>query len=496
MWRSLQKTGGITVEEQEFYIGVTGCPVGIAHTYVAAKALAKAAEHANVTIKVETNGSIGTENSPTTEEIQKAKAIIIASDKQVDLERFHGKKVLFTGTKEAIKHADSLIAEVRRGDIPVYSGENITSNTNATKEISPPSKGEHWGETAYRALMNGVSHMIPFVILGGLLIALSLSLGGKPSEAGLVIPEGSFWNSILNMGVVGFRLMIPILAGYIAYAIGDRPALVAGMVGGWIANDGSFYNSTSGAGFLGAIVAGFFAGYVVKLLKKVPWNKYIQPLVPIMIIPIISTVAVGSLFILVIGSPISSMMSMLDNFLVSLSTGNIVILGIIFGLMQGFDMGGPIAKVPFLFSVGLLTQNQPQFMGALACAIPVAPIGMGIATFLHRKIFTIEERENGIASFAMGLVGISEGAIPFAVANPLAIIPATMLGSAVASTLAFLLNVNDQVAHGGPIVALIGAMNKPFLAVLIMLTGSLVTAIAAIFMKSLFIKKSMTRVNT
>lgn len=337
--------------------------------------------------------------------------------------------------------------------------------------------------------MNGVSHMIPFVILGGLLIALSLALGGKPTENGLVIPEGSFWNSILNIGAVGFKFMLPILAGYIAYSLGDRPAMVAGMVGGWIANDGSFYGSTSGSGFLGAIIAGFLAGYIVKGMKKIPWHKYIQPLVPIMIIPIVSTLLVGTLFILVIGAPISSVMNALDHFLVSLSTGNIIILGIIFGLMQGFDMGGPVAKVPFLFSVGLLTQNQPQFMGALACAIPVAPIGMGIATFLSRKIFTKEERENGIASFAMGLVGISEGAIPFAVANPLAIIPATMLGSAVASTLGFLLHINNQVAHGGPIVAVIGAMNKPLLALLIMLIGALITAFAAIFMKNLFLKK-------
>ena len=482
--------------DQEFFIGVTGCPVGVAHTYVAAKALAKAAQQAGVAIKVETNGSIGTENSPTAEEIAAAKVIIIASDKQVEIERFRGKKVIFAGTKEAIKQADKLIAQAISGDVAVYEGGNIAlGEQNAAqstqKSTSANSPEGSIGATIYRALMNGVSHMIPFVILGGLLIALSLALGGKPSESGLVIPKGSFWNSILEIGVVGFKLMLPILAGYIAYALGDRPAMVAGMVGGWIANDGSFYGSASGSGFLGAIIAGFLAGYIVKGMKKIPWHKYIQPLVPIMIIPIVSTLLVGTLFILVIGAPISSIMNALDHFLVSLSTGNIIILGIIFGLMQGFDMGGPVAKVPFLFSVGLLTQNQPQFMGALACAIPVAPIGMGIATFISRKIFTQEERENGIASFAMGLVGISEGAIPFAVANPLAIIPATMLGSAVASTLGFLLHINNQVAHGGPIVAAIGAINKPLLALLIMLIGALVTAFTAIFMKNLFLKKHM-----
>lgn len=482
--------------DQEFFIGVTGCPVGVAHTYVAAKALAKAAQQADVTIKVETNGSIGTENSPTAEEIAAAKVIIIASDKQVEIERFRGKKVIFTGTKEAIKQADKLIARAISGDVPVYEGGDIAlgkqNAVQSTQKSTSANSESSIGATIYRALMNGVSHMIPFVILGGLLIALSLALGGKPSESGLVIPEGSFWNSILEIGVVGFKLMLPILAGYIAYALGDRPAMVAGMAGGWIANDGSFYDSASGSGFLGAIIAGFLAGYIVKGMKKIPWHKYIQPLVPIMIIPIVSTLLVGTLFILVIGAPISSIMNALNHFLVSLSTGNIVILGIIFGLMQGFDMGGPVAKVPFLFSVGLLTQNQPHFMGALACAIPVAPIGMGIATFISRKIFTQEERENGIASFAMGLVGISEGAIPFAVANPLAIIPATMLGSAVASTLGFLLHINNQVAHGGPIVAVIGAINKPLLALLIMLTGSLVTAFTAIFMKNLFLKKHMT----
>ncbi len=470
-------------------IGVTGCPVGVAHTYAAAKALQKAANKRDIEMIVETNGSIGVENSPTDDDIARATAVIIASDKQVEVDRFTGKPVLFVGTKDAIRHADDLITQLLSGEVPIYKTSNVEKET---KTAAHSKTGAGVGSTVYKAVMNGVSHMVPFVILGGLLIAVALALGGKPTPQGLQIPPESFWQNILNIGVVGFKLMIPILAGYIAYSIADRPALVAGMVGGWIASDGSFYNSTVGAGFLGALVAGLMAGYIVLALKRLPWNKYIKPLVPIMIIPIISTLLVGLSFIFIIGAPISSMMAGLNQFLVNLSAGNLVMVGIALGLMQGFDLGGPVAKVAFLFCVGLLADGQPQFMGALACSIPVAPMGMGLASFWRPHIFGADAKENGIASFAMSLVGISEGAIPFAVSHPLMVLPATMLGSAVASTLGFLWGIENSVAHGGPVVALLGAMNKPLLALFAMFIGAIITAVA-VHMLSFIMQKKNTK---
>lgn len=263
----------------KFLLGVTGCPVGVAHTYLATESLVKTANEIGVFIKVETNGSIGVENSPTSEEIRKADAIIVACDKQVNLERFKGKKVIFAGVKEAIDNPEKLINKAISGNVPVYkgSGKQDYLDDNSSKE----------GLGLYKYLMNGVSYMIPFVVVGGLLIAISLALGGKPTPDGLQIPEGSMWNKILDVGTVGFSLMIPILAGFIAYAIGDRAALAPGMIGGWIANDGSFYGAEAGTGFIGAIIAGFAVGYIVKWIKTWKFPKAIQPLVPIMIIPVL-----------------------------------------------------------------------------------------------------------------------------------------------------------------------------------------------------------------
>lgn len=464
-------------KDRRYLIGVTGCPVGVAHTYLAAKALKKCAHEMGVEIKVETNGSVGVEDSPTKAEIKKAIGIIVACDKQVELDRFDGKRVVFSGVKAAIDNPKALVNKALEESAPIYSSTNKDSGTF---------KGQGNEKSGlYKYLMNGVSYMIPFVVIGGLLIALSLAIGGKPTPAGLQIPEGSFWNQILNVGVVGFKLMIPILAGYIAYAIGDRPAIAPGMIGGWIANDGSFYGASAGTGFIGAIIAGFAVGYLVKWIKRWKFPKSLQPLVPIMIIPIIGSLSIAALFIFVIGAPIASLMDGLVNMLQSLSSGSLIVIGLVIGLMQGFDMGGPFGKVAFMFSVGLIATGQTQFMGAQACAIPVAPLGMALATFVGKKmkIFTEEETANGKAAFAMGLVGISEGAIPFAASDPLVIIPANMIGSAVACILGFMFGITNNVAHGGPIVALLGAINKPIMALLAMIVGSIVTAAITIIAK-------------
>ncbi|WP_395548696.1 MULTISPECIES: fructose-specific PTS transporter subunit EIIC [unclassified Lacrimispora] len=477
-------------ETGRFLIGVTGCTVGVAHTYLAAKALAKAAEEMGVSIKVETNGSIGTENVPTRDEIERAEGIIIASDKETDMERFRGKQVITTTVKEGIDHPAELIRRVLDGKTPIFGGSSTERVQAASRKEEEPAGG-FGGKMLYKALMNGVSFMIPFVVIGGLLIAVALALGGKPTPQGLVIPEDSFWNQISAVGSAGFTLMIPILAGYIAFAIGDRAALAPGMIGGWIANNGSFYGASAGTGFIGAIVAGFLTGYFVRWMKKFRWPEMIRPLVPIMIIPIIGSLFIAFVFIFIIGAPIASLMTALYSMLESMSAGSMILLGITIGLMQGFDMGGPFGKVAFMFSVGLIAEGQPQFMGAQAMAIPVAPLGMALATFLDRKhqLFLPEETANGKAALAMGLVGISEGAIPFAAGDPLAVIPANMIGSVVACTMGFLFGITDSVAHGGPIVLILGAVNKPFMGLICMAAGTVVTAIVCLTLKRLRLKQ-------
>ncbi|EQB9042210.1 fructose-specific PTS transporter subunit EIIC [Vibrio cholerae] len=465
-------------ESKGLIIGVTGCPAGIAHTYLAAEALEKGAAALGFEIKVETNGSIGVKNSPSAEEIERAEAIVVACDKQVDMARFASKRLIKTNVKAPIRDAQKLINEALRA--PTYQAETVKTQSVANKASQARSD-------LYRFLMNGVSHMIPFVVTGGLLIALALAVGGEPTEAGMAIPAGSMWNQILEVGVVAFTLMIPILAGYIAYAIADRPALAPGLIGGWIANNGSFYGADAGTGFIGAIIAGLLVGYFVKWITSINYHKFIQPLVPIMIAPITASLFIAGLFIFVIGAPIASLMDGLTALLTSMSSGNVILLGIVLGGMAGFDMGGPFNKVAFLFSVGMIASGQTQFMGAMACAIPVAPLGMALATAMGRKLelFESSELEAGKAAGAMGLVGISEGAIPFAAQDPMSVIPANVLGSMVAAVMAFSFGITNSVAHGGPVVALLGAMNYPLLALLCMAAGAGVTAITCVTLKKI-----------
>ncbi|AMG04798.1 fructose-specific PTS transporter subunit EIIC [Vibrio mimicus] len=473
-----ERTTTTAEKSKGLIIGVTGCPAGIAHTYLAAEALEKGAAALGYQIKVETNGSIGVKNSPSAEEIEQAEAIVVACDKQVDLTRFAGKRLIKTNVKAPIRDAQKLINEALNA--PSYQADNTSTPSVANTASQARSD-------LYRFLMNGVSHMIPFVVTGGLLIALALAVGGEPTEAGMAIPPGSMWNQILEVGVIAFTLMIPILAGYIAYAIADRPALAPGLIGGWIANNGSFYGAEAGTGFIGAIVAGLLVGYFVKWITSINYHKFIQPLVPIMIAPITGSLFIAGLFIFVIGAPIASLMDGLTALLTSMSTGNVILLGIVLGGMAGFDMGGPFNKVAFLFSVGMIASGQTQFMGAMACAIPVAPLGMALATAMGRKfdLFEPSEIEAGKAAGAMGLVGISEGAIPFAAQDPMSVIPANVLGSMVAAVMAFSFGITNSVAHGGPVVALLGAMNYPLLALICMAAGAVVTAITCVTLKKL-----------
>ncbi|MEU5299087.1 fructose-specific PTS transporter subunit EIIC [Streptomyces umbrinus] len=475
----LPPTGGGSGERQRLkLLAVTACPTGIAHTYMAAEKLSQAAERLDVDIKVETQGSIGAENVLTDNDVRTADGVIIAADKDVDLSRFAGKRVVTVGVAEGIHHPERLIEQVRTA--PVHGGGGGGTSTSSSTN-SGGSGGGKERSVGYKALMNGVSYMIPFVVVGGLLIAISLSLGGHTDPSGgLVIPKDSFWMDVNNIGVIGFQLMVPILSGYIAYAIGDRPALVPGMVGGWIANTGSLYDSEAGAGFIGAIVTGFLAGYLVLWIKKVEVPKFVRPIMPIIVIPIVATTALGLFFIYVIGEPISWVFEHLTDWLGGMTGTSAVLLGAILGLMIAFDMGGPVNKTAFLFGAGLIATGNQEVMGMCAAAIPVMPLGQGLATLIRNRLYTEQERETGLASLFMGLFGISEGAIPFAAARPAQVIPANMLGGAVAGALAGLAGVEDAVPHGGPIVAVLGAVSGVPMFFVAVVIGTVVTALTTV----------------
>ncbi|ROQ97709.1 PTS system fructose-specific IIC component [Streptomyces sp. 2132.2] len=458
-------------------VAVTACPTGIAHTYMAAEKLQQAAARLGVDMKVETQGSIGAENVLDDNDVREADGVIIAADKEVDRERFAGKRVLSTGVADGIHRPEELIERVRSA--PVQTGATAGAATAGAAGGSGGGRGGGGKERslAYKALMNGVSYMIPFVVVGGLLIAVSLALGGHATAEGYVIPEGTFWAHVNAIGGIGFQLMIPILSGYIAYAIGDRPALVPGMIGGFIANTGALYDSKAGAGFIGAIVTGFLAGYLVLWIKKVNVPKVVQPIMPIIVIPIVATTALGLFFIYVIGKPISWVFENLTSWLSGMTGSSAVLLGAILGLMIAFDMGGPVNKTAFLFGTGLIASGNHAVMGMCAAAIPVMPLGQGLATLLRRKLYSDQERETGMAALFMGMFGISEGAIPFAAARPAVVIPANMLGGAVAGAIAGVAGVGDHVPHGGPVVAALGAISGWAWFLIAIAAGTVVTAL-------------------
>ncbi|WP_437114896.1 fructose-specific PTS transporter subunit EIIC [Streptomyces longispororuber] len=487
--------GGQQPRKRPMLLAVTACPTGIAHTYMAAEKLQQAAERLGVDIKVETQGSIGAENVLSDNDVRAADGVIIAADKDVDRSRFAGKRVLSVGVAEGISRPEHLIEQVRSA--PVQGTGEQGTQTAADRGDggggAPGAAGGSGGRersAVYKALMNGVSYMIPFVVVGGLLIAISLSLGGHTDpQGGLVIPDGSFWMHVNQIGVIGFTLMVPILSGYIAYAIGDRPALVPGMIGGWIANTGELYDSEAGAGFIGAIVTGFLAGYLVRGIKQVKVPKFVQPIMPIIVIPILATSALGLFFIYVVGKPISWVFEHLTDWLGGMTGTSAILLGAILGLMIAFDMGGPVNKTAFLFGAGLIATGNQTVMGMCAAAIPVMPLGQGLATLVRKRLYTDQERETGLAALFMGLFGISEGAIPFAAARPAQVIPANMLGGAVAGAVAGLASVEDAVPHGGPIVAVLGAVGGVPMFFVAVAAGTVVTALATVSLVDLSERK-------
>ncbi|WP_232699234.1 PTS fructose transporter subunit IIABC [Brevibacillus daliensis] len=449
-------------------LAITSCPNGIAHTYMAAENLQKAADKLGVQMKVETQGGVGVENELTEKEIREADGIIISADKTVNKDRFIGKKLLVVGVQDGIRKPEQLIQKVISGDVPVYQSESKSGESNYQEKKQNP---------IYRHLMNGVSYMVPFIVVGGLLIAIALTLGGEKTPGGLVIPDGSFWKTVEQIGGASFLFMVPILAGFIAYSIADKPGLVPGMIGGYIAATGSFYGSASGAGFLGGIIAGFLAGYIALGIKKIKVPKAIQPIMPIIIIPVFASLLVGLAFVFLIGAPVAQVFDSLTAWLAGMQGTSSILLALILGAMISFDMGGPVNKVAFLFGSAMIAEGNYEIMGPIAVAICIPPIGMGLATFLSRGKFRESEREMGKASFTMGLFGITEGAIPFAAQDPLRVIPSIMVGSMTGSVIAMLGHVGDKVAHGGPIVAVLGAVDNVLMFFIAVIAGSIVTAV-------------------
>lgn len=451
------------------FVAVTSCPTGIAHTYMAAEALQMAAKEMGHDIKVETQGSVGAENVITDEDLKEAKAVIIAADTSVDKSRFVGMPIVEVSVKDAIKDSKSLITKALNTKAAVSLGDEVNRIKSEEKESR---KG------VYKHLMTGVSFMIPFVVAGGILIAFSFAFGITAFKQ-----PGTLAEALMTIGGGGaFGFMVPILAGYIAFSIADRPGLVPGMVGGFLA--GKY-----GAGFIGGLLAGFLAGYTVYYLKKfIKLPKSMEGLMPVLVLPVLSTLIVGIIMIYVLANPVKAINDGMAAWLKGLSGSNAILLGIILGLMMAFDMGGPVNKAAYTFATATIAAGQPSMvMAAVMAAGMTPPLGLALATVIAKNKFTVQEREAGKAAWALGISFITEGAIPFAAADPLRVIPSIMIGSAVTGALSMAFKCTLAVPHGGIFVLPIpNAVGGLFLYVVSILVGMVVTA----FMLSV-LKKSI-----
>ena len=442
-------------------VGVTSCPTGIAHTFMAAEALRKAAEALGHEIKVETQGSVGAKNVLTPEEIERADAVVIAADAYVDTLRFAGKRLHETSTKEALHHGVAAIEAALALPEP-----KKTDYIGKVKQLKKAQSTTRTGP--YKHLMTGVSYMLPVVVAGGLLIALAFAFGGIYAGDA----KGTFGWALMQIGgATAFALFVPVLAGFIAYSIADRPGITPGLIGGMLA-------TTVGAGFLGGIVAGFIAGYLTQFLNniiKLPEN--LQGLKPVLILPLVSTLIVGLLMIFVIGPPVKVAMNGLEAWLAGLQQGSALLLGLILGAMMGFDMGGPVNKAAYTFSVGLLASKIYAPMAAVMAAGMVPPLGLALAATLFKNRFTADEREASKAAFVLGISFITEGAIPYAARDPFRVIPSIMAGAAVTGAMSMVFGAHLLVPHGGIFVLLIpNAVTHLLLYVLAIAVGTVVTA--------------------
>ena len=427
-------------------LAVTSCPTGIAHTYMAAEGIEKAAKARGCFVKVETRGSGGAKNVLTDREIQEADCIIVAADAQVPMDRFDGKKVIECQVSDGISKADTLLERAVNGDAPVYHASGAVQKSSQTKS------GGSVGHQIYTQLMNGVSHMLPFVVGGGILIAIAFLIDGfsvdmnslpmdQRADFGTITPVAALFKSI---GGTAFAFMLPVLAGFIAMAVGDRPALAVGFVGGMIASQGQ-------SGFLGALAAGFAAGYLIRLLRRVcdKLPQAIEKIAPVLIYPVVGILVMGLLMTFVVEPIMGGINTALNNGLTSMSGSSKIILGLILGAMMAIDMGGPFNKAAYVFGTASIAAGNYDIMAAVMIGGMTPPCAIALATLLFKNKFTREQREAGPTNFIMGLAFITEGAIPFAASDPLHVIPACMLGSGAAGALSMLFNCTLMAPHGG-----------------------------------------------
>ncbi|KQT66380.1 PTS fructose-like transporter subunit IIB [Pseudomonas sp. Leaf434] len=443
-------------------VAITACPTGVAHTFMAAEALQLTAKRLGYELHVETQGSVGAKTPLSATAIAEADVVLLAADIDVATERFAGKKIYRCGTGVALKQSEATLKKA----LAEGAVESAASDGKA------PAKSEKTG--VYKHLLTGVSYMLPMVVAGGLLIALSFVFGITAYKE-----EGTLAAALMQIGgETAFKLMVPLLAGYIAYSIADRPGLAPGMIGGLLAG-------TLGAGFIGGIIAGFIAGYAAKAIARyVKLPQSLEALKPILIIPLLASLVTGLVMIYVVGKPVAGMLAALTQFLDSMGTTNAILLGVLLGGMMCVDLGGPINKAAYAFSVGLLASQSYAPMAATMAAGMVPPIGLGIATFIARRKFAQTEREAGKAAFVLGLCFISEGAIPFAAKDPLRVIPASIAGGALTGALSMYFGCKLMAPHGGLFVlAIPNAINHALLYLLAIVAGSLVTAVVYALLK-------------
>lgn len=460
-------------------VAVTACPTGIAHTYMAQEALNQAAKDLGFEIKVETQGASGVEQRLSDEEIEAADSVIIAADKKVELDRFVGKPLLEDSVSSAIKDAKSLIEHSFNQPAYGVSDQSDPDYLEKIKQQKAERKNKSQTPGAYRHLMNGVSHMLPLVVAGGIFIAVStaIDINGKSSLAQAFSNIG---------GGSAFMLFVPILAAYIAQSIADRPGFAAGLVGGWIGTQGAMYGDPhASAGYLGGILAGFLAGYVTKWLNKgIRLPRSLEGIKPVLILPVLSVGIVGLLMIYVVGGPIAALMTLLTNGLTHIGATGSIGLGLLLGAMMAFDMGGPFNKVAYFFAVGLLGTHSHEsqvIMAAVMGAGMVPPLAMALATFIKKRVFSQDERNAGKAAIVLGCSFITEGAIPFATKDPFRVIPSIVIGSAITGALSMLFNVASPAPHGGIFVFFL--IGNVWLYCLSILIGVIISALIVVFLK-------------
>ncbi|MEB6479385.1 fructose-specific PTS transporter subunit EIIC [Acinetobacter vivianii] len=447
------------------FVAVTACPTGVAHTFMAAEALQQGAAKLGYRIQVETQGSVGAKNILTDEAVAAADIVILATDIEVNTDRFVGKRVYRCGTGFALKQTDKAFAEA------ITEAKVLESSKQNSQKTNQDANKEKTG--VYKHLLTGVSFMLPMVVAGGLLIALSLCFGLNAAEE-----AGSLAAVLKQIGAAAFSLMVPMLAGYIAYSIADRPGLAPGLVGGLIATQ-------LNAGFLGGIVAGFLAGYIALFLaKKIKLPTSLEALKPILIVPLLGTLSVGLIMFYIVGHPVAQIFEMMKDFLNNMGTTNAVLMGIVLASMMCIDLGGPINKAAYAFTVGLLTTNTYMPMAATMAGGMVPAIGMAIATLLAKQKFNQSERDAGKAAFVLGLCFISEGAIPFAAKDPIRVIPACIAGGAVTGALVALFHCELVTPHGGIFVLLIpNAISHAWLYLAAIAIGSGITGVIYALLK-------------